>query len=179
MSVLDIELSTSQYLALRAYYVQGMTQAAISRTLGCSRQNVHMLVMTARAKLVRACEDGVVDFLSVVEGLMRPSPTSNVTCDVGKAASRQEQLLDALELRMQQRALESEDTRECMSGSSFVPTHIKRNSFDQWELRFLNEGTGRNSVPSSAYRPRNMARFCACDWRICGLHCAECYADLA
>jgi hypothetical protein len=179
MAPSDIGLTAKQYIALRAYYVEGMSHAAISRTLMCSRQNTQMLVSAARAKMIRAYEDGVIDIRLLVEGLLRPSPTSNVTRDLGTSASRRERLLDALELRMQQRALESRAIAECMSGSSFVPTHIKRNSFDQWEMRYLNERQGRGTVPSAAYRAANVAGHCACDWHECGLACAGCYGGCA
>lgn len=170
------ELTARQYIALRAYYVEGMSHSAISRTLGCSRQNTHELVSTARAKVIRFYEDGILDIQVLVEGLLRPAAHSSPSSNLGVAASRQDELLDALELRMQQRALEIQDISECMSGNSFMPTHIKRNQFDQWELRFLNGSINRHSLPMTAYRSLRAAGFCAEDYTLCPCGCAGCRA---
>jgi hypothetical protein len=177
--LIDIDLSPREFFALRGYYYVGMSARLIGETLSCTRQAAEALIKVGRQKLIRACEDGQVAFPLLVEGLMRPSPTANVTRDTGTSASRQERLLDALELHVQRRALDFQEIGECMAGDSFVPTHIKRNSFDQWELHFLNEKAGRSSVPGTAYRPWNTALHCACDWRLCGLQCVGCYGSVA
>ena len=62
---------------------------------------------------------------------------------------------------------------ECMSGSSFVPTHVKRNSFDQWELRYCNSfdqwelrysmDHRSRQLPTSAYEARTAQRYCGMD----------------
>lgn len=115
-------LTARQYLAFHAYYVTGASYVTISRTLGCTKQNAHALVATARASIVRASEDGEVDFSLLVEGLLRPSPTASVTRNVGKSLSRQDELWVALEMRLHQRASELADIEECMSHDCALPT---------------------------------------------------------
>jgi len=63
---------------------------------------------------------------------------------------------------------------ECMGGTSIFRTHIQRNHWDHWELRYLNAQSGRTGMPDSAYKARNAARHCASDWRTCKLECAGC-----
>jgi hypothetical protein len=152
-----------QYIAMRLYYCEGWTQRKIGSALGIRQQNVSRLLTRGKRWIIeRAGEEGVKSLL--VEGLFRPSPTSSVTRNVGLAASRREELLDALELRMKQRATELAEVEECMAGDSFHPTHIKRNHHDQWELRYLTAHDAQ-SLPDSAYiqkrRGGGPANYCA------------------
>ena len=159
---IDVELTPRQYVAIRAYYALGMSIGTISNALMCSRQNVHQLIMAGRARLLRAYKDGYLDSQSLVEGLFRPSPTSSPTCNVGIAASRQDELYDALELLMQQHAMQATAFAECMSGNSFYPTHIKRNNLDQWEMRYAMARNCRQ-IPTSAYEARSAWRYSDAD----------------
>jgi predicted DNA-binding protein (UPF0251 family) len=171
---IEIDLTLRQFVALRAYYVEGMTHSAISRTLGCSRQNAHAMVTTAKDKLIRAYDAGDIDIPVITEGLLRPSSTSVTTRDVRVSASRQDELLDALELHMQRRAFDHEEIRECMSGDSFMQTHLQRNHLDQWELHYLAAKSSRRSVPFNRYKPYNAAQDCAAQGNGCVLGCSGC-----
>jgi hypothetical protein len=115
-------LTDRQYIAFHAYYVSGWSYVTISNTLGCTKQNAHALVSTARAKVIRAYGDEDIDFPVLVEGLLRPSPTASVTSNVGNATSRQDKLWAALQLRMQERAKELGDIEECMGHDCALPT---------------------------------------------------------
>ncbi len=108
-----------------------------------------------------------------MRALIVPSPTSSPTANIGLAASRREELLDALQLRLEQREAELADIAECMSGNHFLPTHIKRNHYDQWELRYLSHCSGE-PLPTSAYDSANAAKHCAGDPSTCNLGCAGC-----
>ena len=55
-----------------------------------------------------------------------------------------------------------QELAECMSGSSFVPTHVKRNALDQWELRYAMDHESRQ-LPTSAYEARIAQRYCGMD----------------
>lgn len=136
-----------------------MSLSVIGRSLSCSKQNVHGIICTARAKLFRAYSSGYLDGTSLVEGLFAPSPTSSITSNVGLAASRQEELLDALELLMERRAAEAAAYRECMSGDSSSQTQVKRNTFDLWELRYAMAHRCVQ-LPTSAYDAHRAGRYC-------------------
>jgi hypothetical protein len=81
---------------------------------------------------------------------------------VGIAASRQDELYDALELLMQQHATQATAFAECMSGNSFHPTHIKRNNLDQWEMRYAMARRCLQ-IPTSAYEARSAWRYSDAD----------------
>lgn len=170
-------LTDRQFVALYLYYVEGQSYRKIGRLFGVDFKTAYEHVTTARDKLITIKVEVPNPHTSpLVERLLEPSPTSSVTRGAGIAASRREELLDALERRMAQRDAEWADIEECLSGDSFSPTHGKRNSFDQWETRYLmrhanNAGEG---LPTGAYQSDHAAANCACDDCACPLGCAGC-----
>jgi hypothetical protein len=166
-------VTARQYVALYLYYVEGQSQGKIGAVLGIAQQNVSKLMVRGKRWLVDAvAEQGGVS-LPRLTALLAPSPTSSPSANVGLAASRQEELADALELRLQQRATELAEVEECMSGDSSHPTRIKRNHYDQWELRYLAARSGE-PLPTSAYYAGTAAAYCANRGKVCGLKCAGC-----
>lgn len=151
-------VTTRQYIVLRLYYVEGWTLRRIGQAFGVSFQAVHQTIGRGRRWIFEVCGDQGVDASPLVRGLLAPSPTSSPTSNVGLAASRQEELLDALELLMEHRAAEAASFEECMSGDSFLQTHAKRNSFDQWEMRYA---MARHclQIPTSAYEARSCWKY--------------------
>lgn len=166
-------LTVRQYVALRLWYVEGWSQRRIGRDMKVTHQAVYTLIVRGRKALVRGLAEQGVATLPLVEGLLRPSATSSVTRDVGQAASRREELLDALQLRMEQRATELAIVEECMSGDSFSPTRTKRNPYDQWETRYLSRHEAE-PLPTNAYDAGRAAANCACEDPGCDLGCAGC-----
>lgn len=187
-------VTARQYVALYLYYIEGQPQRTIGSILGVSQQAASYLLERGRRRLVTSVgETGVVKAVHMRE-LLRPSPYASPTRDLGKAASRQEDLLDALEQRMLQRADDLADLQQCMSGESVLPVRTKRNHFDQWECRYLSgngvlvdpindrdlpqgwhmEPVRKSRVPESAYRSDRAARYCASDPATCGLDCCGC-----
>jgi hypothetical protein len=155
-------ITARQYIALRLYYVEGWNYSRIGEAFGVTKQAVHQVVMRGRHWIIQACGVQGVDATPRLRVLLAPSPTLSPTRNVGVATSRQDELLDALELRMEQQASMADSLSECMSGDSFRSTHVKRNSFDQWELRYamLNNCL---QLPTSAYNARVAQRYCGMD----------------
>ena len=158
-------VTARQYVALHLYYVEGWSYRRVGKALGLtSSASPYSLIQRGRDALIRITVDKGANTLPLVEGLLRPSPTSSLTRNVGQAASRREELLDALEHRMVQRDAELADIEECMAGDSFSPTRIKQNHYDQWEIRYLNQHHGE-PLPTSAYmhkrRGGGPATYCA------------------
>jgi len=167
-------LTDRQFVALYLYYVCGQSHRKIGRVLGVDRKTVYEHLRSARNKLITIkVETPYPRTLPLVERLLEPSPTASVTRGAGIAASRREDLLDALERRMAQRDAELADISECMSGDSFSPTHALRNTYDQWEARYLSRHAGE-PLPTSAYDAGHAAANCACDAPSCTLGCAGC-----
>ena len=166
-------VTARQYVALYLYYIEGQPQRKIGSVLGIAHQNVSRLIVRGKRWLVDAAADQGGASLPYIEALSAPSPTASPTRNVGLAASRREELLDALELRLEQRAKDLAEVAECMSGDSSRPTRIKRNHYDQWELRYL-AGKAGEPLPTSAYNAAVAARYCASDPATCGLDCCGC-----
>ena len=187
-------VTARQYVALYLYYIEGQTQRTIGDVLGVTQPAIHYLLQRGKLLLEEAASDGGVIKAVHMRELLRPSPYASPTRDLGKAASRQEDLLDALEQRMLQRADDLADLQQCMSGESVLPVRTKRNHFDQWECRYLSgngvlvdpindrdlpqgwhmEPVRKSRVPESAYRSDRAARYCASDPATCGLDCCGC-----
>ena len=170
-------LTDRQFIALYLYYIEGQSYRKIAGVFGIATMTAHEHVRNARNKLIRIRIDNPYPYTSpLVERLIEPSPTSSVTRGAGIAASRREELLDALERRMAQRDAELADITECMAGDSFSPTHTKGNTFDQWEVRYLmrHDGNGGEGLPTGAYRGDHAAANCACDDDLCPLACCNC-----
>lgn len=148
-----------QLKALHLYYVEGWSHRRIAGALGIKHAPVQRLIMRGSRWIVEKAADEGGASLPLMRALIAPGPTSSTT-NVGLAASRVDDLLDALELRMEQRAYELAATEECMSAGSFQPTRIKRNHYDQWELRYLARHKGE-PLPTSAYNPVSAARHCS------------------
>jgi len=158
-------VTARQYIALHLYYIEGWSYRRIGKHLGmASSASPYALVQRGKSAIVRITVDKGANTLPLVEGLLRPSPTSSLTRNVGQAASRREELLDALERRMAQRDAELADIEECMAGDSFSPTRTKQNPYDQWEMRYLSKHQGE-PMPTSAYihkrRGGGPANYCA------------------
>ena len=191
-----MNLTARQYIALHLYYAEGWSITRISGMLSCTKQAVHSLMGRAKTRIVETYTTNDVDLAIHMRDILRPCPAASITHSKGKAASRRELLLDALEQRMLQRATELANIRECMSGKSFLPTHLATNRYDQWESRYLNEcgvvidpirdedlpdgwhmEPRRNPrVPDSAYKSKNAAAYCASDPSTCGItdRCVGC-----
>ena len=192
-----MSLTARQYIALHLYLVEGWTQNRIGGFLSISQPATHYLIQRGRKWFTdTATRDGVISAIHVRD-MLHPSPSASITRNVGKAACRQEELLDALEQRMLQRANELAKYRECMSGNSILPVHRARNKHDQWECRYLTEHgviidpvadselpagwhmePRRNPrVPDTVYRPKNAAAYCAGTYPQCGItdRCFNCH----
>ena len=167
-------LTARQYVALHLYYVEGQSYRRIGSTLGITGQGAWDLVGRGRTRLVACYVDAPLDASPLVEGLTSPSATASTTRHVGRSESRQDRLLDALERRMAHRAYEVEEVTECMCGNFALPTHIQRNHWDQWEMRYLNARPDSHGIPTTAYRADRAARYCASDPAMCGLGCVGC-----
>ena len=116
-------LTARQYVVMYLYYRRGCTHRQIASALSIKHTAVQkLLVRGNRWVLEEAVTPEGVATSDLVRGLLQPSLTASVTGHVGRAASRQEELLDRLELRMQQRARELADIEECMSCGSDLPT---------------------------------------------------------
>jgi len=165
-----------QRTALQLYYVEGWSQRRIGRTLSVSQPSVHRLIVRGSRWIVEtaAAEGGIS--LPSMRALFASSPTSSST-HVGRAACRREELLDALELRVEQRAKDLATAEECMSSGSSAPTRCPKNHYDQWELRYLRDHAGE-PLPTSAYKASNAARYCTGDRRTCTLGCFGCKREV-
>lgn len=99
---------------------------------------------------------------------------------MSQAALRHKQIMKEesrwreLERAVLGREAELRKVSECMGGKSIFKTHIQRNRWDHWELRYLNAQAGRTGVPDSMGRADHAARFCASDPATCKLECAGC-----
>lgn len=170
------EVTERQYTALYFYYVEGWSHRKIGTELNIHHSSVQSLIIRGRRWITEAAAKQTPATLPFMRALFTPSPTSSLTAHLGRAASRQEELQGTLTLRMEQRAEELAEIEECMSGSHLSPTHIKRNHYDQWELRYL-QAHGGEPLPTSAYQAGTAAAYCASDQTICGLDCHGCRRD--
>ena len=152
-------VTTRQYIVLRLWYVEGWSQHRIAKGLGIKQPPVHRLIARGRRWILEACADQGGITSPLYERLFHDSPASSPTANLGAAACRQEELLDALELLMQQRAAEAATFEECMSGDSSHNGHVKRNTFDLWEMRYAMAHKC-SQLPTSAYD-------CCRAWRYC------------
>lgn len=152
-------ITARQYIVMRLWYVEGWSQRRIGRFLGIHQKSVWDLISRGRRWIIRTASEGGPSRHLLIEVLLAPSPTSSPTSNLGVAASRQDELLDALELLIQHRAAEAASYQECMSGDSHLRTHVKRNTFDLWELRYAMAHQC-SQLPTSAYD-------CCRAWRYC------------
>ena len=162
-----------QQIALIYFYVEGRSYGHIGKALGISAQAAHGLIERGRNVILHAIEDKGVDALPYVERLLHASPTMSPTRHVGRALSRQEELLDALQLRLEQRDAELAMYAQWLDSDSHLPTHCKRNPYDQWEMCYLHGRKGE-PLPTTAYNAATAAASCAMNGRPCPLHCAGC-----
>ena len=151
-------ITAKQYIVLRFYYSEGWTERRIGTAMGISHQAVHNLLVRGRRWVFDACDDQGVANSPIVEVLFAPSITASPTRDLGLAAARQEDLLDALELLMERRAIALATAEGCMSNGHFLPAHVKRNTLDQWEMQYALRHHCRD-LPSSAYNAAIAARY--------------------
>lgn len=153
-------ITARQLLALHLYYATGCTYRKIGTVLSIDGKTAYDLVQRGRRSLyIHVSHDHPHKSL-LVEALLRPSPTASVTCNVGLAASRQGELLDALEFRLEQRAEELAHLEECMSGDSYLPTHCKRNTWDQWELNYICS----HKSCSPSYEAKSLTKYAQRPW---------------
>ena len=148
-------ITTRQYIALRLYYVEGWSYRRIGKLFGSNPGTTYRLVQRGKRCVIECAAEEGGNGSPKVRGLLAPSPTSSITCNVGIAASRQDELYDALELLMQQHAMQATAFAECMSDNSFHSTHIKRNNLDQWEMRSTPWRRHCLQIPTSAYEARS------------------------
>lgn len=142
-------ITARQYVVLHLYYCLGNTQRQIAVALGISQKNVHMLLVRGRRWIIESATEGMGGISSpLIRGLLQPSPTASVTGHAGNAALRQEELLDTLDLRMQQRSKELADIEECMSCDSIRPT--QRNGVGRGGVSIGPSGT---SWPPEKWQP--------------------------
>lgn len=152
-------ITARQYIVMRLWYVEGWSQYRIAKGLGITQPSVYGLIARGRRWIFEAVSEEGAITLRRVEVLLAPSPTSSPTSNLGVAASRQDELLDALELLMEHQASEAAIYDECMSGDSILRTHVKRNTFDLWELRYAMAHQCAQ-LPSSAYNAHIASRYC-------------------
>ena len=166
--------TSRQELALHLYYCEGWSYRRIGKALGISHPAVIHLVRRGTKWIIRACEARGVTTLPIVKALTEPSPESSPTRHLGRAMNRQEELLDALAVRLEQRARELAMYEQWIDGdSSGLLPHVKRNPYDAWELRYLQSHKGE-PLPTSAYSAKTAAEFCANDRTTCTLGCHGC-----
>ena len=166
-------ITAKQYIVLRFYYSEGWTERRIGTAMGISHQAVHNLLVRGRRWVFDACDDQGIANSPIVEVLFAPSITASPTRDLGLAAARQEDLLDALELLMEQRADALAVAEMCMSNGFSAPTHVKRSDMDQWETHYA--ATHHGHAPSgNAYNARTAAHSCAEDPATCRCACDGC-----
>lgn len=161
-----------QQVALSLYYVEGWSHRRIGQAIGSNPGTVYRLIERAKEVIVRQCSGETGNAHPIVERLCSLSPTSS-TSHVGRAMTRQEELLDALALRLEQRDAELAMYEQWLDSDSHLPSHVKRNPYDQWELRYL-QGKRGEPLPTTAYRADVAAAHCAADKGRCGLDCAGC-----
>lgn len=164
-------VTSRQEQALRLYYCEGWTHRRIGSHLGITHRAVQTLIIRGSRWLIEDAAAQGVASLPLVERPCRLSPTSST--HVGRALTRQEELLDALALRLEQRDAELAMYEQWLDGDSHLPSHVKRNPYDQWELRYLRGKKGE-PLPTTAYRADIAASNCAADRGRCGLDCAGC-----
>jgi hypothetical protein len=152
-------VTARQYVALRFYYVEGWSQRRIADLLGIQQQSVHRLICRGQRWIIdAAASDGGVKSLRL-RALLVPSPSASATREASwAAASRQDELLDALDLRLQERASELDSIEACMSGDSCLLTHCKRNCFDRWEMDVLN-ARDKATLSTCDYEARRLLRY--------------------
>jgi hypothetical protein len=155
-------VTTRQQIALLLFYVEGYSHRRIGESLGIKHASVQRLILRGSRWLICAAAEEGGATSPRLRALLAPSPTTDPTRNVGLAALRQDELLDALELHMEREARTADAIRECMSGDSHLPTHVKRNSFDQWELRYAMDHECFQ-LPTSAYNARVAQRYCGMD----------------
>ena len=144
-----LTVTDRQFVCLYLYYREGHSQRRIAGALGVKQQTVHkMIVRGTRWILDESCDPDAAVTSPLIRGLMCPSPTTSTTGHVGRAASRQAELWDMLELRMQHRAKELADIEECMSCSSDLPT--RRNGVGHGGVSIGPSGT---SWPAEKWEP--------------------------
>ena len=152
-------ITARQYITLRLYYVEGWSERRIGAAFSITHQAAHDRLIRARRWVFEAAGDEGLAASPLVEALLAPSPTSSPTSNVGVAASRQDELLDSLELLTEQHAQQAASFIECMSGDSHLPTHVKRNTFDQWEMRYAADHRCEQ-LPTSAYNANIAGGYC-------------------
>lgn len=187
-------VTARQYVALHLYYVEGWSHRRIAQVLGITHAPVQRLILRGRRWIMEAgCDQGGANS-PYIEKLLCSSRTSSPTRDVGRAASRQDQLLMEWESRVEQRERELGDIDSLMRGNQGVPDSLHRtfirdyyddawivpyrrpsHQFDQWEMLYLNDRPGSRTIHTAAYDSHRAARYCAAP-PTCSIHprCVGC-----
>lgn len=165
--------TSRQEVALLLYYVEGWSHRRIGQALGISHQASHQLVDRGRRIILHKVDEQDVDALPTVRVLLAANERVSCTRHIGRALARQEELLDALQLRMEQRAEELAMYEQWLDSGSSSPSHCKRNPYDQWEMRYLHGRKGE-PLPTTAYNAATAAGSCAMNGKPCPLGCAGC-----
>ena len=168
--------TSRQDLALYLYYVQGHSYRQIGKALGIEVASSYTLVKRGRESIIRSVERQGANTSPLVRALLAANESAvSCTRHIGRALTRQEELLDALQLRLEQHEAELAMYEQWLSGNSSSPSHCKKNAHDQWELRYLQQHRNGGCLPSSAYDGHSASRACGSDRE----RCAQCGLDCA
>jgi hypothetical protein len=143
-------ITDRQYTAARLYYCEGWTYRKIGQALNCCTSTAFNEVRTVQTFCVGLAEDGM-NVPPIVEAFTNAAGgNTGAKRDAGAALARQAALSDELASRLECREDELLALAECMSGDCYLPSHVKKNPYDQWELHLLNS-RGRTSLGSGDY----------------------------
>ena len=151
-------VTARQYAALHLFYVEGWSYRRIGKALGIAGPTAYELVCRGKNNVLTYCVEQATPNTSPIVETLVSSQASTQTRDMHAAAERQDELLDTFEAQLERRLSELDALESCMSGDSFLPSHVKRNTYDRWEITVLNE-SGATSLCSSAYEARRLHRF--------------------
>jgi hypothetical protein len=180
-------VTARQYVALYLYYVEGQSFRRIGATLGIKSSNgVYSLIQRGKRWIVEAEAEGV-NASPFIEGRNASS-----TRNVGRAASRQDDLIAEVEWRVEQRERELADIDRLMRQNGgvdleaelahnrvfihdyyddawCVPYRRPAHRLDQWEMRYLMAHPTSRTIHTAAYDSAKAAAHCAATYPTCGM----------
>ena len=148
-------LTRRQENVLYFYYHLGWSFRLIGRAFSIDQRTVRREHETALNWLRLSADECRTP--PIIGGLLRSSSSSQ-TGDATTALHRQEKLLSSLESWMDRRAADRGVIEECMGSHVSPPTHIKKNSWDAWELDYLAR-SGKRSMCTSDYDAKRLDRY--------------------
>lgn len=146
-------MTERQISAVTLYFVAGLSFRQVGEVLGITQAATQRLVARGRATAIRDCANAASP--EEAEARLRTmlaQPQRHV------AAARQDQMLDAIEERINQSDSDLAAAEDCMRGEVRQVSHHALNTWDRWELELMGE-RGLAGMQSVMFEARRLARF--------------------